>query len=319
MYLAGDIGGTNTRLAWVAMVGGVFEVQRAAVYPSTCAPGLEPLLERFLAENPAPLDGAGFGIAGPITGRVVRTTNLPWEIDQDRLESRLGTRVALVNDLVAAAHGTLVMPDDAWIVLQDGPERPANRVVIAAGTGLGEGLLFHQFDTWWPSPSEGGHASFAPRDEEEIDLLRFALRRFEHVSYERLCSGAGLVLIYEFYRERLGAAAAADVRTPGADPAAAIAAAASHDACAGAALRRFVRIYGCEAGNLALKGLATGGVEIAGGIAPKILDAMREGEFLRGFLDKGRYREMLSGVRVRLVLDDVLGLRGAARAASLPD
>ncbi len=317
MYLAGDIGGTNTRFAWVVENGGVFEVQRAEVYASTSAPGLEPLLERFLAAHPAPLDAAGFGIAGPITGRVVRTTNLPWEIDQERLEARLGVRVVLVNDLVAAAHGTLVMPPGAWIVLQDGPERPANRAVIAAGTGLGEGLLFRHGDTWWPSPSEGGHTSFAPRDEEEIELLRFARRRFEHVSYERLCSGAGLVLLYEFYRERL-VTGAADVRTPDADAAAAVAGAASHDACAGAALRRFCRIYGCEAGNLALKGLATGGVEIAGGIAPKIQGAMTDGEFLRGFLDKGRYREMLSGVRVRLVLDDVLGLRGAARAAARP-
>lgn len=263
------------------------------------------------------MHGAAFGVAGAVTGRRFRTTNLHWEIDQDALERALGARTALVNDLEAAAHGTLVMPPGSTAVLQEGRTQPGNRAIIAAGTGLGEAMLFALGDDHYPSPSEGGHTSFAPLDEEDLELWRFARRRYGHVSYERVLSGPGIVLLHEFYRERMGhgpgLAAARDE-----DPAAAVSRAATggDDPAARAALRRFARLYGAEAGNLALKTLALGGVYVAGGIAPKILPFLTTGEFCDAFADKGRYRALLSQIRIEVVLDELLGLRGAARVAS---
>lgn len=319
MFLAGDVGGTNTRLARVTVRGGSYEVASIAVYESTRYPGLEPILGQYLREHPAeaPIAAAGFGIPGPVEGRVARTTNLPWAVDADALERQIGAKVALCNDLEAAAHGVLVLESGAMHTLQDGEERPGNRVVIAAGTGLGQAILFHRDGTLWPSPSEGGHTEFGPRDDEEAGIWRFARERFGHVSYERLVSGAGLVLLYEYYAARFGVAAppwAADE-----DPAAGVTRAArgGGDPAAAAALRRFCMIYGAEAGNLALKALALGGVYVAGGIAPKILDVLKGGAFLEAFLEKGRYRALLSRIPVRVVLDEAVGLRGAARAARL--
>lgn len=317
MFLAGDIGGTNTRLARVRVQDGVFEVADVAVYPSASAPSLAPLLRRYLDEYPGTIRGAGFGIAGPVTGALVRLTNLPWEIDRDVLARLLGVPVVLVNDLAAAAHGILGMPADRLLTLQPGFPMPGNRAVIAAGTGLGEGLLFWHGGTWHPSGSEGGHASFAPGDEEEIELLRFAAARFGHVSYERILSGPGIALLYEFYRARAGLTEPPPWPAGREAPFVTDAALGGTDPHAVAALSRFCSIYGAEAGNLALKVLATGGVFVAGGIAPKILPFLRRPEFLSAFLDKGRYAETLARIPVQLVLDDLVGLRGAARAAFL--
>lgn len=317
MFLAGDIGGTNTRLARVVVRDGSYDVRDVSVYESASYTGLEPILTDYLARCPGPVAAAGFGIAGPVQGNAVKTTNLPWDIDGARLEKAIGAPVALANDLEAAAHGVVVVAPDALTVLQEGLPREGNRVVIAAGTGLGEALLFWHAGTWWPSASEGGHCGFAPRDDDEVELWRFLRARFGHVSYERVVSGAGLVLIYEFFR------AFRRVETPlpwsaGEDRAAAVARAAQcgDDSAASAALRLFCTAYGAKAGNLALTALAYGGVYLAGGIAPKILPFLAAGPFLEGFLDKGRYRELLARVPVMVVRDEHLGLRGAARAAA---
>ncbi len=322
MYLAGDIGGTNTRLGRAILSSGVVEISDVEIYESAASPGLEPILARYLDAHPGPVHGAAFGVPGPVTGRQFRTTNIPWLVDQDALEARLGVRVSLVNDLEAAAHGTLVMPPGSTVVLQEGEPRDATRAILAAGTGLGEGVLFAHEGRHYPAASEGGHASFAPCDDEEVELWRVARARFGHVSFERILSGPGIVLLYEFYRARFGAqgrALGALPWTDGGDEAAAVARAAStgRDEAAVVAMRRFCRIYGGEAANLALKVLALGGVYVAGGIAPKILPFLAHGEFLDAFLEKGRYRELLARIPVEVVTDGLLGLRGAARVAGL--
>jgi len=315
MYLVGDIGATNARLAWAREAGDGFEIDAVAIYPSDAAPGLGPLLRRFVAEHPGTPRAAAFGLPGPVQNEVVRTTNIPWVVAGRALEEAIGAPVALLNDLEAAAHGTLVLPPDGSAVLQEGIAKEGSRAVIAAGTGLGQAILAWDGCDWIPSPSEGGHVDFGPRDEEEVDLWRFLSQRDGRASYEMIVSGPGIAGLYEFYVERLG------VRTPpwadGEDRAAAIARAAnaSADPAAEAAMDRFVRIYGAQAGNLALTALALGGVWIAGGVAAKNVERMRSGSFVEAFRAKGKHQKMLEEIPVRLVTDKVLALRGAARAA----
>lgn len=315
MYLVGDIGATNTRLAWAREAGEGFEIDAVAIYPSSAEAGLQPLLARFLAEHPGAPRAAGFGLPGPVRDEVVRTTNLPWVVDGRVLQQALGVPVALLNDLEVAAHGTLVLPPDAALVLQEGIAKGGARAVIAAGTGLGQAILAWDGCDWIPSPSEGGHVDFGPRDEEEVELWRFLSRRDGRASYEAIVSGPGIVALYEFYAARWG------VPTPpwaeGEDRAAAVARAAdaAADRAAEAAMDRFVRIYGAQAGNLALTALALGGVWIAGGVAARNVERMRRGAFLEAFRAKGRHQKMLEEIPVRLVTDRALALRGAARAA----
>lgn len=318
MFLVGDIGGTSTRLALAEPGEGGFRLSRFTTDESARWPAFEPLLRRRREECKTPLRGAAFAIAGPIVGRHVRTTNLPWVVDADALEKVVGAPVLLLNDLEAAAHGVLALPEGGATTLQAGVPGPGAQAVIAAGTGLGEALLVRAGNDFIPCASEGGHTDFGPRNDEEVELWRFCRARFGHVSYERLVSGPGLAVLYEFQRARLGARGEPCWRT-GEDEAAAVTRAAREgsDPAAVAALRRFCAIFGAEAGNLALKTLATGGVHVAGGIALKILDALRQGEFLEAFRDKGRYREMMQRIPVQVILDEHLGLRGAARAARL--
>lgn len=318
MILCGDIGGTNTRLAWVLEEEGRFEIRVSAVFPSASGAGFEPLLRQFLAQHPGTVEAAGFGIPGPVTGEVVRTTNLPWEIDGRALRVALGAPVVLLNDLAAAAHGVLVTPKDQLQALQEGEPNSGNMAVIAPGTGLGEGVLFQVGDGYVPSGSEGGHTDFGPTDEVDVELWRFANSRFGHVSYERLVSGPGLVVLYEFFRMRAPHAGQLPW-SGGEDPAAAVARAASEgsDSAAREALDRFCLLLGAEAGNLALKVMATGGVFLAGGIPPKILPTLQSGPFLNAFRGKGRYLGLMSKIPIHVALDPQLGIRGAARAARL--
>lgn len=318
MILCGDVGGTNTRLAWVIEEGGRFEVQASAVFPSAPGAGFEPLLRQFLDLHPGSVEAAGFGIPGPVTGEVVRTTNLPWEIDGRALRASLGAPVVLLNDLAAAAHGVLVTPKEQLLALQEGEPNLGNMAVIAPGTGLGEGLVFRVGESYFPSASEGGHTDFGPTNEVDVELWRFANSRFGHVSYERLVSGPGLVVLYEFFRRKTNHGGKLPWSS-GEDPAAAVACAASvgSDTAARQALDRFCLLLGAEAGNLALKVLATGGIFLAGGIPPKILPALQRGPFLDAFRGKGRYVDLMSKIPIHVVLDPQLGLRGAARAAHL--
>jgi glucokinase len=321
MLLAGDVGGTSTRLA-------LFELDAAGPRPTVEArlasrefAGLEAAVAAFLAEHPANLEAAGFGVAGPVVdGRVV-TTNLPWGVDAAALAASIGLpRVTLLNDLTATAFGLAALEPSDLRTLQSGePGATGTVAVIAAGTGLGEAALFWDGERHHPAPSEGGHADFAPRDPLEQELLTYLMARFGHVSYERIVSGPGLVNVYEFLRDsgRFGESAAIAERLASGDPAAAIASAAlaREDRLCEAALGLFTRVYGAEAGNLALKLLATGGVYVGGGIAPKILPALEAGPFLEAFLEKGRLRPLMERMPLHVILTGRAALLGAARAA----
>lgn len=318
MILAGDIGGTKTALAWVedgAIVG-------SRTYPSADYSSLTEIVRDFVTDRTSNhVRGACFGIAGPIVNGVVRMTNLPWVIEADDFVALLGTAsVRLINDLEAIAYGVAAVGDEGFVTLNAGrSDGTGNAAVIAAGTGLGEAGLCWDGRVHRPFASEGGHASFAPRDEVEIALLRFLLTEHDHVSWERVLSGPGLHNIYRFLRgARHGDEPTWLVdRIRDQDPAAVIAECAldHRSPLCEQALRLFVSLYGAEAGNLALQTLATGGVFVAGGIAPKILPALTDGAFLEAFLRKGRFRAVLEAVPVRVVVSDTIALLGAARAA----
>jgi glucokinase len=321
MLLCADIGGTKTKLALFRR-DHLLEVARVETYASPAVDDLGKLVAQFLAAKPCTIEAACLGVAGPVIGNRVETTNLPWCIDAMVLAAALGgIPVFLLNDLEALAYGIPALRDDALVTLNAGVPAPNGTIaVIAAGTGLGEGGLVWDGRRYLALPSEGGHADFAPRSEREMALLAHLLERYEHVSYERLVSGPGIVHIFEFLRDvegepvppGLAAAMAAG------DQAAAItdAALAGDVPIARATLDVFTAIYGAEAGNLALKLKAMGGVYVGGGIAPKILAKLREGRFVEAFLAKGRFRELLATIPVRVILDEHTALYGAARYAA---
>jgi glucokinase len=318
VILAGDIGGTKTALAWVDK-GAVVDSRS---YPSAHYGSLSDIVREFVAMSaPGQVHAACFGIAGPVVNGVVKATNLPWVIDAKDFVALLGTSsVRLINDLEAIAYGVAAVGDEGFVTLNAGrSDRPGNAAVIAAGTGLGEAGLYWDGRAHRPFASEGGHASFAPRDDVEIGLLQFLLAEYEHVSWERVLSGPGLYNIYRFlsYEELHDEPAWLAERVNTEDPAAVIAECAlDHTSpLCGQALQLFASLYGAEAGNLALKTLATGGVFVAGGIAPKILPALTDGTFLRAFLGKGRLRSVLEAIPVRVVVSDTVALLGAARGA----
>jgi glucokinase len=321
MLLCADVGGTKTTLA-VVRAEPVLEVVRLETYPSAEIGDLGMLLAQFIAGGRWTIHAACLGIAGPVIGTRVETTNLPWCIDAAALSARLGgAPVFLLNDLEALAYGVPALREDALVVLQPGiPVASGTIAVIAAGTGLGEAGLLRDGERYLAIPSEGGHADFAPRSAREIELLRWLLGRCDHVSYERVLSGPGLVHIFEFLRdvERRHVPAALAAAVAAGDPAAAIteAALAGRAPTATAALDLFVSIYGAEAGNLALKLKAIGGVYVGGGIAPKILPKLTRGTFREAFLAKGRFRELLEAIPVRVIVDQHTALYGAARYAS---
>lgn len=323
MILAGDIGGTNTRLAVFALEGGALKPVVEASFPSHEHDSLEAVATRFLASHRLPVEHACFGVAGPVIDGRCETTNLPWVVDARRVADHLGLgSVWLINDLEANAHGIAELAPEDFVVLQAGtPGAAGNAAVISAGTGLGEAGL------WWdgarhrPFACEGGHADFAPANELQVRLLRYLLLRHTHVSWERVLSGPGLFTIYQYLRE-------ADVGVEPAwlrdelrqhDPAAVITRAALEErsALCGRALELFVSLYGAEAGNLALKLMATGGVFLGGGIAPKILPVLKAPTFREAFTAKGRLRRLLEAIPVRVIVNDKAALLGAARYAAL--
>ena len=319
MFLAGDIGGTKTNLALFSVHDGKLRQVEKKSFPSQEHSGLVPVLQDFLKNNPRRIDGACFGIAGPIVEGKVKTTNLPWVVDSQEIERAFKLKsVTLLNDLEAGAYGLFTLEPDELFILNEGVSgRRGNKVLIAAGTGLGEATLFDDGGEYHPSASEGGHGDFAPTDETQIDLLRYLIQKFGHVSYERVVSGPGIANIYDFFRDsgRLEEPDWLKQKIAAAeDPSVII----SQEGLAGSSaicaqtLELFVSIYGAEAGNLALRGKSTGGVYIGGGIAPKILAKLKDGSFMRAFLDKGRYRNFLSSVPVRVVLNAEAALQGAA-------
>ncbi len=321
MILAGDVGGTNLRLALFDLADGRLLLREEARYPSREFRGLEEGVARFLRGRGRP-SAAGFGVAGPVRKGRAEATNLPWVIDAAALAARVSLpRVALLNDLVAKGLGLAELtPEDFATVNRGEEDAEGNRALIAAGTGLGEAFLVRDGGGWRALPSEGGHASFAPQGPMEVELLGWLKERHPHVSFERILSGPGLAGLYRFLRARSRipepAWLSAAIGESG-DPAPAVSAAAlaGRDAVAEETLEAWISIYGAEAGNLTLKVMATSGLFVGGGIAPKILPKLLSGGFFAAFRDKGRLAPLLSKVPVKVVLNDDCTLRGAARAA----
>ena len=323
MILAGDIGGTSTRLALAEVEGRALRLAIVERYASRDHRGLGDIVEAFLAAHPADVDRACFGIAGPIRGGRVETPNLPWVIDAEDLARRFGIEtVRLLNDLEANAYGVFTLGADDFAVLNAGRAAPdGNAAIISPGTGLGQAGCHWDGKELLPFASEGGHADFAARNELEVALFGWLHARHGHVSYERVLSGPGLVNLYTFLRDtgrgEETEALAAEMRVS--DPAAAISKAAlgGRSEIAVTALDLFVSILGAEAGNLALKMKATRGVYVGGGIAPKILPRLQRPGFLEAFTDKGRFKAFQEAIPVRVILNEWTALRGAALGASL--
>lgn len=321
--LAGDIGGTKTLLGLFRADGGAPALVREKLYATRDFKTLEDVAGDFLGGAPA-IDAACFGVPGPIIGGVSHATNVPWTMEERALARALGVPGArLINDLEATAYGMLQLQASEVAVLQRGdpPAARAPIAVIAAGTGLGEAGMVPLEDGRWRSiATEGGHADFAPRGRDQIELLEYLSGKFDHVSFERVLSGPGLVNIYDFLKAR-GAGSEpqwlTDEFARAGDAAAVISDAAlkGSDSRCVEALRIFVEVYGAEAANLALKFMALGGVYLGGGIAPKIIAALGSGEFVRSFLAKGRLDKVLTGIPLRVSLNPAAALMGAARCA----
>jgi len=321
--LAGDVGGTTTRLAVFEVAGGGLRGIREQSFVSAAASGLGEILEEFLEGRGVECRAACFGIAGPVTGRRVEITNLPWVVDADALEQETGiSPVVLINDLEATAWGAVRLGDGEMCRLNMGSDDArGNGAVIAAGTGLGEAGIYWDGHFMRPFACEGGHTGYAPTDELGDGLLQFLRQRHgDAVSWERVLSGPGLADLYRYMLERAGRPAPEwfiEAARAG-DPTPAIAAAGLENRCEVCArtLEFFARLYGEEAGNLALKIMATGGVWVGGGIAPKLLPVLESGAFMEGFLAKGRMRPLLESMPVRVILDDRAALYGAAHRAA---
>lgn len=323
LILAGDIGGTTTRLAFFRAVDDRLEIEAARNFASREYGSLTALVKKFVNEQGLTPERACFGIAGPVRDGRVLTPNLPWLVDAAELASLPGMpQVVLINDLEANAHGIPLLADDDLVVLNPGqPDPQGPFAVISAGTGLGEAMAVRDGANFRALPTEGGHADFAPRNELETKLLLYLRDEFGRVSYERVISGPGLRNIYRFLRdsgtlpENPEVAAAISQG----DPAAAISRAALAGDCplCGQALDLFISLYGAEAGNLALRTLATGGIFVGGGIAPKIIDRLKGPAFMLSFTAKGRLSPLLETIPVRVILNDKTALLGAARCALL--
>ena len=323
MILAGDIGGTNARLAYFQPQNGHLQLVSERVFPSREHREFGEIVTRFVDESGTRPEAACFGIAGPVRNGRVETSNLPWVIEQSRLANQIHLPATLlINDLEASAWGIGAL-DQADLV-------PLNRVtgvavgnqgVIAPGTGLGEAGLFWDGARHHVFACEGGHTDFAPQGELQIELLRFLQARFGHVSYERILSGPGLVNVYEFLRAKEVGKESPELSAAmmKGDPAAAISRAALDrtDVVAEKALELWIGVYGAEASNLALKVMATGGLFIAGGISPKILRKLQAPLFMESFLEKGRMRPLVESIPVYVVMNEKAGLLGAARCAAV--
>ena len=324
VILVGDIGGTHTRLAIIDTLKGNFHFLAEQTFSSREEPSLESALRKFLVTPVPPITGAAFGVAGPVRQGRCEATNLPWVIDSREL-ARLLTlpRVGLINDWEAGAYGIDALEEKDFEVLNPGaPDARGNRAVIAAGTGLGEVGLFWDGREYRPFASEGGHADFAPRNHLEMGLLDYLLKRHPRVSVERVVCGQGLFTIYQFLKDQGHGEEpkwlADQMRQK--DPPAVITenALGGKSALCTQALDLFVSLYGAEAGNMALKVMATGGVYLGGGIAPKIVARLKEPVFMNAFTAKGRMRPLLQNIPVRVILNPKVALLGAARYALRP-
>ncbi|MCX6074445.1 MAG: glucokinase [Campylobacterales bacterium] len=323
MILAGDIGGTKTNLALFELVDEKLQMQVQHQFASQEFSSLIEVIDEFEKLTGKPLiNAACFGVAGPVIEGRCRTTNLPWEITTLQLQNHLNSNnVRLLNDLEATAYGMLYLGENEFIDLNPAGETlNGNRAVIAAGTGLGEAMLFWDGSCYHPIASEGGHTDFAPSSPNQDDLLKWLRYRYGgHVSFERILSGPGLYTLYEFLVESGFAPQPSWMMTlsEGVDRSARVSQGAliEKDPLCIETLRLFVEIYGAEAGNLALKTMSLGGVYIGGGIAPKILSAMSNDTFMNAFVKKGRFEPLLRNMEVKISLNPQTALLGAAHFA----
>lgn len=323
LILAGDIGGTNLRLALFTPEKGLLEPILERRYATAEYDTLETILTEFLGQHNGSVGAACFGVAGPVREGEVELTNIPhWEtIREVTLRAHLRTpRVALINDMTAMAYGVLALREFAperFLTLNEGtPGAKGNVAIIAAGTGLGEGYLHCDGKRLLPSPSEGGHTDFAPTSDLEDEMLHWLRGQYGHVSYERILSGPGIFNIYQFLRQKHRVIEPHTLleRFEKEDPTAVVSelGLAGKSAVCEQTLDLFMHIYGSEAGNMALKMLTTGGVYVGGGIAPKLLPKLLQPDFMEGFLGKGRFRDLLKTIPVKVITEQNAPLFGAA-------
>ena len=321
MILAGDVGGTKCNLALFHEQDGKLTPVFKQRFRSKDFAQFDLIAKEFARQAASHLSGekilaAGFGIAGPVINNRVRATNLPWTIDAAILADELGVKhIALLNDLGAWGHSIEHLDAKQFLVLNEGkPEPGGTRALLAAGTGLGESLLVWDGKRYQVVPSEGGHSDFAPHTEQQIELLRFMKRRYPQVSWELILSGRGFRTLHEFLSPSVKHATFDD---PDADPAPEITKNGLAKTCPVCVetLDLWTDIYGAEAGNLALKVLALGGVYVAGGIAVKILEKMKDGKFFQSFKDKWHFENLLKNMPVSIILDENAPQLGAAYEA----
>lgn len=320
--LVGDIGATHARLAIIEPEGEDLRVRAEETLLSQGYPSLEKALSAFLDQHPEARGAATacFGLAGPIRGNRCETTNLPWTVERDRLAAALAlppSRIHLLNDLEAAAWGLGALAPGGTRTLRQGDSfAVGNRALLAPGTGLGEAALLWNGHGYLPLATEGGHADFSPNDDEQVELWRFLAARHGHVSWERVLSGPGLVNLYQFQLHRWGDPEPEWLRRELAegDAAAAISSRALDHSCSRCvdSLGLFLALLGAEAGNLALRTLATGGVYLAGGIVPRLFEHIPGGRFLSAFQAKGRFRAYLETLPIHVVVDNRIALWGCA-------
>ncbi len=321
MLLAGDIGGTKTNLAVYSPKAGLRRPLAEATFPTAHYSSLEELVQEFFTQINFPIDRASFGVAGPVVAGRATITNLTWVMDETQLREKLNIPIVhLMNDLAAIAHAVPSLHADDLYTLNEGQPTPhSDLAVIAPGTGLGEGFLTWNGTRYQAHASEGGHTDFAPSNPLEVELLGYLFKRYPHVSYERICSGKGLPNIYYFLKESGYADEPSwltEQLAKAEDKTAVIVNTAldpeiKSDLCT-ATLNTFVSILGAEAGNLALKVLATGGVYLGGGIPPRILSYLDKEQFMEAFKRKGRFTELVTRIPVHVILNPKIALLGAA-------
>lgn len=304
MILVGDIGATKADLGLFELQNKTLKLKRQAKLASQEFPSLELLLRKFLGADLSVVKSGCLAIAGVVLEEKIMTPNVSWEVIPAELRQSLGLRsLHLINDLYAMAYALPTQRKENLEILQSGIERSGNRAVIAAGTGLGEALLFGDGKAWFPSASEGGHSDFAPTNEQQIDLLRFLQKKFDHISYERLLSGSGLQEIYNFVCSR-EKSTMGELLTAQQISDAALQKKSSQSI---EALEIFVTIYAAEAANLVLKAMAIGGVYLGGGITEKILPLLKGKIFLQAFQNKGRYRQLMQEIPIKVLINPKVG------------
>ena len=318
MLVAGDIGGTKTALAIFSSEAGPLVPLAQTKVHSADYPSLQAIVTEFLANEQKPVDRACFAVAGPVIAGRVKTTNLPWVIEEGSLAEHLNINrqsVHLINDLEAIAHAVPILrPRDVETINQGEPVRKGAIAVIAPGTGLGESFLTWDGTRYLPHSSEGGHADFAPTDRRQIGLLEYLLKKFDHVSFEHVCSGIGIPNIYDYLRDMEQLAQEPEVTAlidSAHDRTAAIVAHADRSKLCAATVQMFVSILAAEAGNLAVKVMATGGIYVAGGVAFHTLAALKQPAFMQSFKRKGRFADLMDRIPIHVVVSPA-GLAGAA-------